>query len=179
MAQAWQEELHRIVGAHPCFLAKLIQPRVILLPSWLPGQTRAWVYLNLILVGHELNHAPLSAMRYVIAHEYGHIYRAHTALQFAYWTVLLTLIVAALADVPLLVVAALAGLTALSTSTMNGRTSNERELEADAVAARIYGPEAALEGAVGMAKTSGSMQQPERETRLKALGWKDARRKPR
>ena len=158
MAQAWQEELHRIVDAHPCFLARLIRPRVILLPAWLPGQTHAWVYLNLILVGHELNHAPLSAMRYVIAHEYGHIYRAHTALQFAYWTVLLTLVVAALANVPLLVVVALTGLTALSASTMNGQTSIERELEADSVAVRIYGPEAALDGAVWMAKTSGSMQ---------------------
>lgn len=171
MVDAWRSELRDLTETFPCALSRVMRPRLVFLPPWWPVHFGAWVYLNLVMIAPGTRKAPTNARRYTLAHEYGHIYMGHTALQFAYWALLLTLLVAALQSLPVLVMTSLIGLLTVSFPMLGRTRAAAREMQADAIAVTAYGSKVALAGALWMTDQLGTLQSLERQKRLKALGW--------
>jgi hypothetical protein len=98
-------------------------------------------------------------------------------LHFLYWLgalLLMLVYVGQLSHVPHLIVPGLVALLLLAAVTfMIGLPSlqHEREYQADAVAALLYGRSAALAGSLWMAEKTGSLSNPFRQSRLRRLGW--------
>ena len=167
----FRTELDRIVRAYPCRAAGLSRPRLVMLPPWWPVQLGAWAYFNFVLIAPGIAAAPTAVRSYVLGHEYGHIHSGHTLLHFAYWICAAGAIAGMLMPAPVLGLVSLLGLSAVLIAVIRPSTVIARELQADAVAVQIYGREAVLEGAMWMAKQSGSITSRMRRRRLEALGW--------
>lgn len=65
-------------------MLRLIRPRLVHLPKWWPARFGAWAYLNTAFIGPGLLDATDDVRRYVVGHEYGHIYSKHTLLHLIY-----------------------------------------------------------------------------------------------
>lgn len=167
----FQAELDRIVRAYPCRAAALARPRLVMLPPWWPVQLGAWAYFNFVLIAPGVAAAPAAVRSYVLGHEYGHIHSGHTLLHFAYWICAAGAIVAMLMPAPVLGLVSMLGLSAVVFAAIQPSAAIARELQADTVAVQIYGRESVLDGALWMAKHSGSITGRMRRRRLEALGW--------
>lgn len=170
--ESWQSDLEMIYVGMPCRLARMLRPRLIFLPSWWPARHGAWIYFHFIFIGPGLMNAPADARRYLIGHEYGHIYCEHICLHYLYWAGIAAAALGALlrlqeiGAIGFLLLAAIALLACWPASMLR------RECEADAVAATFFGRDVALKGALWVARMRGTMRNSLRRDRLRLLGWK-------
>lgn len=146
--QEWNRDLAEIRVALPCKLARCVVPRIIVLPTWWPAQHGVWIYFCVIFVGRSVVNAPTDARRYLIGHEYGHIYCGHVLLHYAYWMAVSGLVMGMLVGAPIAVM--LCGLLAMMTLLVGVWPSaiERRECQADAIAAQSWGAQRAMTGAV-------------------------------
>lgn len=169
--EEWRSELAKLSAMHPCTLSILFRPRLIFLPPWLPVHLGAWVYLHFIIVSPAALDAPAAVRWYILGHEYGHIHNGHTGLHFIYWLLVICAVAAVILAAEAIGVATLLGLCLIAVAAMLPSQMCRRELEADALAARVYGREVVLEGALWMAHKTGTITSRIRRQRLEALGW--------
>lgn len=145
----WHHDLSATRAAlTPCKWACLFVPRLIFLPAWWPASSGIWLYFSLIFVGHSLINAPTEARRFLIGHEYGHIYCGHVWLHYWYWIAMLGILIGMLSGCMgvLLVCTLLAWLILLVAVWPNA--CKRRECDADAIAVKAWGPHCALDGAL-------------------------------
>jgi hypothetical protein len=173
----WLADFAEAQARLPFWLSPLLRPRMVFLPCWWPNSIGAWSYLQFVFIGAGVLDAPDDVRHYLVAHEYGHIHGNHTVLHFLYWLgalLLMLVYVGQLSHVPHLTVPGLVALLLLAAVTfMIGLPSlqREREYQADAVAALLYGRSAALAGSLWMAEKTGNLSNAFRQSRLRRLGW--------
>ena len=73
----WQDDLNKLIAKKPWMFGRLFKPRIIFLPRIFPSY---WARTNMhfILLGKGLKDCPEYVRKYVLAHEYGHIYHLDT-----------------------------------------------------------------------------------------------------
>lgn len=168
----WRSDLAQLRAGMPCILAQLVRPRLVFLPCWWSARNGAWIYFHFIFVGPGLVNAPEDVRRYLIGHEYGHIYCQHICLHYLYWIGIAIASIGAAAQ--LLTIEAL-GFLLLATISLLAcwpALMRRRECQADAVAATFFGRDVALRGALWLAQMRGTMSNNLSRDRLRLLGWK-------
>lgn len=169
----WQAEFADAQERLPCWLSRLARPRIFFLPRWWPAPVGAWAYLHMVFIGPGLRDAPDDVRRYIVGHEYGHIQANHTLLHFFYWLGALGFALAAIWHMPALGAWSCLVLAVVSLLVVLPPLARGREYQADAVAALLYGREAALNGALWMADRTGTIGNEFRRSRLRRLGWRE------
>jgi Zn-dependent protease with chaperone function len=167
--ERWQRAYEHERQAHPVAWGRLIAPRIVILPSALArfyGGAVTW--LRWICVGRDLvESAPDHVVRYVVAHEWGHVRRAHPAASL----VMLACAIGVVLCPPTPQYALLGwsiGMAGLSV--MVWATRLAREFEADDSAAQSVGSPGVREGLLWMIAHRGGMN-PDRRARLVRTGW--------
>jgi len=168
----WKMDFINAQARLPHWLSHLIRPRLIFLPGWWLNPLGAWAYLHLVFIGPGLVDAPLAVRRYIIGHEYGHIQSNHTILHFVYWCAVLCFLAAVVEQMPVLGISSCLLLTISLSLILQPHLARKREYQADKIAALVFGPEVALQGALWMADKTGMMNDEFRCARLEHLGWK-------
>jgi Zn-dependent protease with chaperone function len=168
MKEAWKTELQAMEAERPSAWARLVRPRVVVLPRCLTGERLgAWTLYHLIFVTQAQAACPPRVRRYVLGHEYGHIVCGHAALQWAWLASALLSLIGML--LPIAILLSLGIQSAVLYSLANAAQGARREMSADAAAADLCGASIALEGALWMADAMGDKAKPERQARLAEL----------
>ncbi|MES2353695.1 MAG: M48 family metalloprotease [Pseudomonadota bacterium] len=167
----WKSDFSDIQRRFPCWFTRLIRPRLVFLPAWWPVRYGAWAYCQFIFIAPGLHDAPDNVRRYLLGHEYGHIYCKHTVLHFVYWLGMAGLCSAFAVPSPLLHVGSLSVLMVVTLLACLPRLAKAREFQADAVAVQVFGQQVVLSGSLWMAEKAGTTANVFRQSRLRRLGW--------
>lgn len=168
MRQAWEADLESIKHRMPSRWARWVQPRLVVLPAWCTGRRAgAWTLFNCIIITQQQRDCPEGVRRYVLGHEFGHIARGHTALQWA-WLAGALLYVGGISH-PAAIATSLVIQTMVMAKMLSTRQEAARELSADDVAVELFGASVALEGARWMCAQRGDGEGAVRRRRLARL----------
>lgn len=163
----WQYELDAIAQSHPCFWARFAHPRIVVLPTCLNRGYGAWTYLRWIVLTQKQCDCPAHVRRYVLGHEFGHIYGRHVGMQWL-WLLAGFLYGVGLFS-PALLLLAICIKSVLFYGIVNKRLGTNRELYADAIAAQLFGAKSALRAARWMTRATGEQNSEQRALRLLRL----------
>lgn len=151
----------------------LIRQHVAVVPerlaAYLP-RFGAGVWFSIVFVDPRLLDAPASAVRFVMAHEWGHVERGH--IPFAFLALVVGLSRATVDGAPPTLLTMIANLLvfAIIAYSIVGKGSKRRELEADAFAAEAVGRDQAAEGLRWLVNWRGQGWSPALRERGDALG---------
>jgi hypothetical protein len=175
MNALWTSELSEINARRPCFSARLIMPRVFVLPRWFcRNNYGAWTYFNFVLITPAQTQCPAEVRHYVLGHEYGHIFGGHVYLQWAWLFAGILYLIGMLTPIMQMTLIALSIKSIVFYKLVHPRIGAEREFYADNIAADLFGPRTALEGSRWMANALGDIRQAERQARLSRLATRAA-----
>lgn len=169
----WQTDFAAAQAHLSWWLAKLLRPRLVFLPSWWQlASNGAWAQLHLIFIGPGLRHASSEARRYLIGHEYGHLRSNHTIPCFFFLLAMPVFLVGCAGHWPVVeawsyLVVAIAGFLLLLLSSWH-----RCEYQADSVAVSLYGQDTARQGMLWMAYKAAAFGETRRK-RLRRLGWEE------
>ncbi|MHB8447612.1 MAG: hypothetical protein ACYC9P_06770 [Rudaea sp.] len=171
MRERWQQAYEQERQSHPVAWGRMFAPRIVILPRILArfyGGAVTW--LRWICVGRDLaQSAPDHVVRYVVAHEWGHVRCGHPAAAL----VMLGGAIGVTVFPPTPQYAILGWSTAmLGLSAMVWATRVKREFEADDKAVETVGVAGVREGLEWMIAHCGGIN-PDRRARLLRMGWRD------
>lgn len=138
--------LNDIKNKRPCWIGQWLTLRIK--SSVFQGKNPAWACGNKIYISpHYQNIEDADIIRYLIAHEYGHVYHYHTILRFLLWIIF----------IPLLCVILIMCFPWFATDigkwflgfvliSIIWHFNIKAEFEADKMVADIYGPKIVLKG---------------------------------
>lgn len=170
MRERWQTQFDQIRRDRPIAWGRLASPRIVVIPESMArfyGGALTWV--RWICVGAGLcAAAPDHVVRYVVAHEWGHVRKGHPA-------VALPILICAIITVvcPRTPQFALFGwgVGMLGLYLIVWATRLQREFEADDEAAQVVGNDGVREGLLWMVTHRAGGLNPDRRARLVRMGW--------
>jgi len=168
MDGVWSTDLAAISARRPTQWARLVTPRVFVLPRMLTrSRLGAWTLYHWIFITPAQASCPTEVRRYILGHEYGHILCGHSRLQWL-WLVGSILYTLSFFAPPLVLLGVIIQAAAMS-SLLNRRQETAREISADSVAADLFGAPEVLAAARWMSAAVGDGQNPQRQVRLAKL----------
>jgi hypothetical protein len=164
----WKYELNNLILKYPWKYNKWLKPRLIFLPNVFPTYYPR-TYLNLILVGEGMKDCPDYVRKYVVAHEYGHIYHLHTLLFLVFLVGASGLLVGmCLGNSWLLIISFLVYSVSVVIFTYD-RSALKKELEADGFSVDKNGVDVTIAGQEWMTDKTNSKHFPGRIERMRHL----------
>lgn len=160
--------LNEIKGRKPCWMAKWVSIQ-IKDNSILNKKTPAWTRRNKIYISTKYQDTDdLDIIKYLVAHEYGHIYKNHTIIPLIAGAILLCSLM--FVNLPIFWIISLIPMIALLWCTFLGR-----EFEADKIVAIVYNPQLALKGLRWGQQFDSSNDRKKRIQKIEALIFREER----
>ena len=167
----WQYELNKMIAKKPWLLGRWLKPRIIFYPNFFPAYYPMTI-LHFIFVGKGMKDCPDYVRKYVLAHEYGHIYRLHNLPSYFHYLLLLGVIVGIFIDVEWL--AAISFLALIIPSIFLYLKPLKKEFEADDFSVDENEIDVTIDGQQWMTEKTHSQDHPERIARMsRLLKYKD------
>ena len=168
MKMVWQNELNILAQKNPWKYGQWLKPRVFFLQGVLP-KYYAITFMHFIFVGRGLVNAPEHVRRYLLLHEYGHIYHQHTLPSYLYAAGAIGLAVAVGLTVEWLGLLSIAACFIAFRWLVMSSSHLAKEMQADQYAVNVMGVGQTIEAARWMADKTESDDFPERIARMSRL----------
>ena len=168
MKIVWQNELNILTQKNPWKYGEWLKPRVFFLQGVLP-KYYAITFMHFILVGRGLVNAPDYVRRYLLLHEYGHIYHHHTLPSYLYAAGAIGLAAAVGLHVDWLGLLSIASCAIAYSLLIMRSTHLAKEMDADRYAVDGMGVDKTIDAARWMAEKTESGHYPERMARMSRL----------
>lgn len=161
----WEYELNNLILKNPWKYNRLLKPRLIILPSIFPSYYAATL-MHIILIGDQLKNCPGYVRRYVLAHEYGHLYHKHTLHSYFYFICIIGAIASFFGPAWIIYIAAF---ICFILAIISKYKLLEKEYQADNYSVREYGVDSTIKGQKWMIVKTKTSDYPGRMARMSRL----------